>query len=277
MSPANPAKCHPLGPRVQGEESGKPLTLSGPGRRRGRDGAGQSCWPSIWAGALAPEEVSKALAKSPVLTAANIDPNEAATFIGGILGLRLDIEWGTPIHGRLLIEFPQQPDLLVQVAKPLLLEILAKRGVHVAALAQWTVSSRSKAIVLFEGDMSSSGLRRVASILSGPAGPWTSRPPRDSTPESVTGQASQLYFQAVTGYPDDLFGGNVQAQSLYQVNVWVERYAHKIEDLNKQNVNQDVLSYAGNVVMLLNEIGSNVQGCQMRSDLREATIGRPRE
>ena len=81
----------------------------------------------------------------------------------------------------------------------------------------------------------------------------------DSTPESVTGQASQVYFQAVTGYLDDLFGGNVQAQSLYQVNVWVERYAHKIEDLNKQNVDQDVLSYAGNVVMLLNEIGSNVQ------------------
>ena len=123
-------------------------------------------------GVLAPAEVSHALAKSP-MTAANIDPNEAATLIGGILGLRLDIEWGTPIHGRLLIEFPQQPDLLAQVAKPLLLEILAKRGVHVAALAQWTVSSRSQAIVL-EGDMSSSGLRRVASIFSGPAGPWTS-------------------------------------------------------------------------------------------------------
>lgn len=229
-------------------------------------------------GVLAPAEVAQALTKSQALRDADVDPNAAASLLGGILGMRLDIQWDRSIHGRLLIEFQEQPDLLVKVAQPLLLEILAKRGVHVGALANWNVSGRTNAIVL-EGEMSLNGLRRVASILAGPTGPWssstTTSTSQATSPESATGLASQQYFQAVTGYLDDLFGGQIQPQNLYQVNVWVERYARKIEDLNQQDVDPDVLSYADNVVMLLREISSSIGQSQLRTNIREATMDGP--
>ncbi len=226
-------------------------------------------------GVFAPEEVAPALAKSQAASQAGIDVDEAAKVIAGIVGMRLDIELGSPHQGRLTIGFQDDPAPLVPAVQPLLVEILSKHGAQVEGLAKWTATSQPQAILL-EGELSPSALRRVVSMLSGPVGPRSSTGPQDlagtTTPESVMGQASQRYFQAVTGYLDDLFGGNVQPQSLYQVQVWVERYAHLIEDLDTTNVDPDVLSFASNVVMRLGEIGSVVERSQMRSDLREATL-----
>lgn len=229
-------------------------------------------------GVLAPEEIEHALAKSPALTAAGVDPNGAAELLGNLSGLRLNIQWrDDAFHGELVVEFSQSPAALAKVAQPLLLEILAKRGANVGALEQWTSSVRGNAIVL-EGVMTSSGLRRVASILSSPVGPASAAPAPSAqtvSPESVTGAASQAYFRAVTGYLDDLFGGNIRPQSLYQIQVWVDRYARQIQDLNTQNVDPDVLAYTSNVIVLLGEIGSEMQRAQMRSDIRESTVDGP--
>ena len=120
--------------------------------------------------------------------------------------------------------------------------------------------------------MSPGGLRRVHSLLSGPVGPWT-KPANDyPTPENAMAEASRAYFQSVTGYLNDLFFDGERPQSMYQISVWVERYARKIEDLNTTGVDPDVKSYASDVVMSLREIGSVVERSQSRSDLREATM-----
>jgi hypothetical protein len=227
---------------------------------------------------FAPEEVATALAKSQAASQAGINVDEAAKIIASIVGMRLDIVLGSSHQGRLTISFQDDPAPLAPAVQPLLAEILAKHGAQVEGLAKWTATSQPQAILL-EGELSPSGLRRVVSILSGPVGPWSSSEIQDTaqttTPESVIGQASQRYFQAVTGYLDDLFGGNVQPQSMYEARVWVERYARQIEALDTTNVDPNVLSFASNVVMLLGEIGSGAERSQMRSDIREATLDGP--
>ena len=227
---------------------------------------------------FAPEEVATALAKSQAASQAGIHVDEAAKIIASIVGMRLDIVLGSSHQGRLTISFQDDPAPLAPAVQPLLAEILAKHGAQVEGLAKWTATSQPQAILL-EGELSPSGLRRVVSILSGPVGPWSSSEIQDTaqttTPESVIGQASQRYFQAVIGYLDDLFGGNVQPQSMYEARVCVERYARQIEALDTKNVDPDVLSFASNVVMLLGEIGSVVQRAQLRSDIREATLDGP--
>ena len=126
-----------------------------------------------------------------------------------------------------------------------------------------------------KGELSDSGLRRVLSVLSGPVGPWT-KPAgytSEETAKKTMGETSKRFFQSVTGYLDDLFVDNVtQPQSLYQVEVWVERYARQIENLDTTGVDPDVVTFADDVVIRLREIGSTLQRAQQRSDLRESTM-----
>ena len=152
-----------------------------------------------------------------------------------------------------------------------MVEILTKRGARIESLPGWKVRIEQQAIVL-EGQLSPGGLRRVHSLLSGPVGPWTKPADNYSSAENVVGEASRDYFQSVTGYLNDLFVDNVRPQSMHQIAVWVERYAHKIEDLDATHVDPDVTSFAADVVMSLREIGSVVERSQTRSDLREATM-----
>jgi hypothetical protein len=169
------------------------------------------------------------------------------------------------------LEFAEDPSPLAEVAKPLLVEILTQRGARIDSLPRWKVRTEQQAIVL-EGQLSPGGLRRVHSLLSGPVGPWT-KPANDySSAENVVGEASRDYFQSVTGYLNDLFLDGPHPQSMHQISMWVERYAHKIEDLDATHVDPDVTSFAADVVMSLREIGSVVERSQTRSDLREATM-----
>ena len=164
-------------------------------------------------GVFAPEEVAQALAKSKAATDAGIDIDQAAKIIASIVGMRLDVTLGNSHQGRLTLGFQEDPALLVPAVQPLLVEILSKHGAQVDALAKWTATSETQAIVL-SGELSPGGLRRVVSLLSGPVGPWSSTKSQTTaqttTPESVMGEASQKYFQAVTGYLDDLFSGDVR-------------------------------------------------------------------
>ena len=235
------------------------------------DGANQLVIAFDLAGLLAPAEVSFALESSQALADAGVDVEQAAKIVAGVVGVRLEIELKDPPQARLWLEFEEDPSPLAEVAKPLLVEILTKRGARIDSLPRWNVRTEQQAIVL-EGQLSPGGLRRVHSLLSGPVGPWT-KPANDySSAENLVGEASRDYFQSVTGYLNDLFLDGPHPQSMHQISMWVERYAHKIEDLDATHVDPDVTSFAGDVVMSLREIGSVVERSQTRSDLREATM-----
>ena len=235
------------------------------------DGANQLVIAFDLAGLLAPAEVSFALASSQALADAAVDVEQAARIVAGVVGVRLEIELKDPPQARLRLEFEEDPSPLAEVAKPLLIEILTKRGARIDSLPRWKVRSEQQTIVL-EGQLLPGGLRRVHSLLSGPVGPWTMPANDYPSAENAMAEASRDYFQSVTGYLNDLFVGNVRPQSMHQISVWVERYARKIEDLDATHVDLDVKSFAADVVMSLREIGSVVERSQMRSDLREATM-----
>ncbi len=223
------------------------------------------------AGLLAPAEVAFALESSRALADAGVDVDEAAPIVAGIVGVRLEVELKNSAQARLRLAFNDDPSPLAEVAGPLLVEILTKRGAHIKSLPGWKVRIDGEAIIL-EGQLSPGGLRRVHSLLSGPVGPWTEPANDYPTPENAMAEASRAYFQSVTGYLNDLFFDGDRPQSMYQISVWVERYARKIEDLNTTGVDPDLKSYASDAVMSLREIGSVVERSQSRSDLREATM-----
>jgi len=222
-------------------------------------------------GLLAPAEVSFNLQSSQALADAGVDVDVAAPILAGIVGVRLEVEMKNPVQGRLRLEFGEDPSPLAEVAKPLLVEILAKRGAHIEALPSWSERVENKAIVL-EGDLSAGGLRRIHSLLSGPVGPWTKPANEYPTPENAMADASLAYFHAITGYLNDLFFDGERPQSMFQISTWVERYARKIEDLDAKGVDPDLKSYASDVVMSLREINSVIKRAQLRTDIRDATM-----
>ena len=224
------------------------------------------------AGLLSKAEVVAKLADSRALADASIETEPAANILSGIKGARLEIEFRGSAQARLRLGFAEDPVLLVPATEALLEEILFKRGAHIQDFAGWSIEQQGNDIVL-EGQLSDSGLRRVLSILNGPVGPWGQPAETYETAENATAEISRSYFQSVTGYLDDLFVDNVnQPQSLHQVQVWVERYARKIEDLDISGVDPDVLTFADDVVIRLREIGTTLDRSQQRSDLREATL-----
>jgi hypothetical protein len=120
---------------------------------------------------LAPAEVSFALESSQAIKEAAIDVEQAASIVSGIVGIRLQIELKESPQAQLRLEFADDPSPLADAAKPLLVEVLAKHGAHIESLPRWKERVSGKGIVL-EGQLSSGGLRRIHSLLSGPVGPW---------------------------------------------------------------------------------------------------------
>jgi len=198
----------------------------------------------------------------------NIDTLSQA--IASIRGIRLEVELANPAQGRLAIDFAQDVALLQNVAKPLLLNVLADHGAKIDDLEDWQAKVDGKSIEL-SGELSQSGLRRVLSVLSSPVGPMAAPAGAGSTSDDIA-DASQRYFQSVIHYLDDLFVSDFQPQSLFQARTWVERYARKIGDLDAHQVDPDVVAFAGSVQDYLNEIVSVVDRTQKRTDLREVTL-----
>lgn len=225
-------------------------------------------------GLLAVEEVHERLSASQALVDSALELSAVADVLASIQGVRLEIEFRNAPAATLRVSCGQDVSALEPIAGALLAEILSKHGAQLKDISQWQVQSSGNEL-LFTDDLSESGLRRVLSVLSGPVGPWTKPAayPNSESAENAMAEVSRKYFQSVTGYLDDLFVDNVaQPQSLYQVEVWVERYARQIENLDTSGVDPDVVTFADDVVIRLREIGNLLQRAQQRSDLRESTM-----
>ena len=225
---------------------------------------------------LAPDEMKAGLKDSKALADSGVDQESAARIMAGIRGARLEIEIQEEAGARFRVDFDKNPASLAPAAKGLLMEVLSEHGVRVESPGQWATSIEPKSI-MFEGQMSPSGLRRVFSLLDGPVGPWSAPPESgaDYTPGDQPGaEATRRYFQQVIEYLNDLFIDNrAQPQSWYQVRVWVERYARQIEDLDRTGVDPDAVGFADDVAMRLREIVHVVQQAEGTANAREAMVG----
>lgn len=222
-------------------------------------------------GLLDPAEVAKTLAKRDDLPTDEGGADSLATVVASLRGARLVVQLKDPAQGSLTLDFEHETESLTGFAKPMLLEALSKNGLNIDDIQAWKVRSIEKSIVL-EGEVSPAGLRRILSVLTSPVGPLTKKPSEDSIASGISVDASQEYFQAIVNYLNDLFFSDQKPRSLHEVKVWIERYAHKIEDLDTYQVDPDLVDFGQQAVGSLREILSVINRAQTRSDLRESTI-----
>lgn len=222
-------------------------------------------------GILATAEVTGDLTKMESLLEEGDDIEAFAKVLASIRGMRLEVELQNPPRARLSIDFDHEAETLYKLAKPLLLAVLAKRGVGIEDIQDWKVHAAGKTIT-FAGRISHSGLRRVLSVLSSPVGPMAAASQTGGSTSDAVAEASQRYFQSVNNYLNDLFFSDRRPQSLHQIKTWVERYARKIEDLDRHQVDKEVVAFGRDAVASLHEIVSVLNRAERRTDLRDANL-----
>ncbi|MEM9353862.1 MAG: hypothetical protein AAGA92_12680 [Planctomycetota bacterium] len=223
-------------------------------------------------GVFAPDEMAAALKDTD-----GMEPHHeaAADPMAGFRGVELRLVFEDAVRGELRMVFAGDAAKLTPVAKPVLLSVLAKQGAQIDEFSEWEASAEGNAVVL-KGELSGAGLRRVLSVVSGPASPLSLE--GDSAdggddPDAAIAEASREYFRTVTGYLDDLVARDEQLGSLNQVAFWVSRYADTISSLDASGVDDMTAGYGMEVVQRLGEMVDVVNRAQNRTDLRDATIG----
>ena len=97
-------------------------------------------------------------------------------------GVRIGVRIGEEPSGMIVIDMQGDASIVESFAKPLVLQIMADRGVSPSTTLQsWTAKAEGNEISL-AGKLSKSGLRRLLSVVDSPADRARRMPSRRSAP-----------------------------------------------------------------------------------------------
>jgi hypothetical protein len=159
-------------------------------------------------------------------------------------------------------------------AKQLLLMILDDNGSSISDFQSWTARA-TKGEISLAGPLSTSGLRRLLSVVDSPIGSNSvSAAPQASAadPAEVQKKATLDHFHAVTGMANDLKDDMRNVKNLASTSVWFDKYARRIEKLPVLNVDDDMLQYSAFVAQALRQASLSVKTMGIQTGVRQAQI-----
>ena len=120
------------------------------------------------AGAISPAEVQQKAASFEMFQGLNIPMDQVAKVIASCQGITLGITVADDTIGAIRVDFSESPEILSDIGKPLLLEVLRRQGAMIDDLNEWEPSISGNTFLL-RGKLSDNGMRRVMSVLELPA------------------------------------------------------------------------------------------------------------
>jgi len=224
---------------------------------------------------LTPHIVREEIGLSRTLEGRNIDVDALASVLSSLRGVTLGIRTGEKPFGKIKVDFGFDASIMAEFAKPLLLETLADGGARIDDFYDWQAEVDEKQITI-EGYLSSSGMRRIFSVLEAPTTSLggSAAEPTSETPSGTIAkaQASLRHFRSVKSLLDDFEGSHGDTRTYGQIGLWFEKYARKIDSLPVLNVDSELLDYSAHVAELLRNAAIAIQGAGIRSVAREAGI-----
>jgi len=245
-------------------------------------------------GILRWDDVRRAVDQSPLLK--SIDHQKAAQILASVRGITLGIRLGKQPSGKLKIDFGQDTTLFQEIAKPLILKILAQAGASLDEFEAWTPEVREQQIAI-GGPLTDAGMRRIFSLALLDAskldtvphpGQTTTPPPGVSTPKKkspATGpqaadapkadaqramaHASRRYFQKVNKYLNDLERPR-KNKTLAKVTLWMTNFARKIDRLPTYRIDPQMAAYGKYVASRMRDAVASIHGSQDRAATRIA-------
>lgn len=220
-------------------------------------------------GVISANTLQDRLTNMKSLEGKDVDVAKIAQTLESMQGITLGLNVKDDVSGAMVIDFAGDTSPLKDIAKPLLLEILADRSAMIDEFADWKAVVEPKRVRVI-GRLKESGFRRVMSILDAPAALQESMPSLsdESDPQITAKLASQQCFKSVTGLVEDL-QERPGKKTLGQVGTWCGRYADKIDKLPMLNVDPELLDYRSYVSSALREASSVLRGVGGESRVRE--------
>jgi hypothetical protein len=228
--------------------------------------------------AVAPALVEQRLQETDnaAIKNAKSSPAEIAQIVSSIRGVMLGITFGKEAYGKIKIDFGQDATPLADIAKPLLLEVLAKHGAMIDEVTQWKVQTKGTTVYL-DGSLGESGLMRITSLINLPtqalqapatSGGKTPVPPAGgagqtvspSDPQQLVIETTQNYYKSIEHVMADLRGRKGEARTIGQIGLWFGSYANRVERLPLLNVDTDMLQYGEYVSQQLRNASMSIKG-----------------
>jgi hypothetical protein len=210
---------------------------------------------------------------------ASLDVDRAAAVLAGIQGVRLGMKLDTKCSAMLVVDLHDNPAVLGECAKPLVLHALANAGLMLDDIANWKVTLGPKSISL-QGYLSDEGLRHVMGIVELPEASQSlltshapaSKPAPAAQQDSLQRDASRKYFQTIERELDALRLQKDDAKTLGQICKWIENSARRIDRLSSLDVDHDLVEYSMTLSTELRQMTAVLQGVGINSASRQAGI-----
>jgi len=214
--------------------------------------------------------------KKELVKQSKVEPKTLAGVLSSIRGVRLGIRIGEQPFAKLVVDFGDDVAPLSAIAKPLLLAVLADKGMQIDDLEEWKSEASGKTVSM-SGSLTTSGLRRVLAVIESPttsesAAAEPASQPSPGNQAAIQLKATQDHFHAVTAMANDLKGDMRSSKNLASTSVWFDKYAKRIERLPILNVDEELLKYSSYVASALRSASGAGRTMGIQSGVRQAQI-----
>jgi len=216
---------------------------------------------------LSPEVIRQKLPELESLQGKRVDPHGLSEVLASIRGVTLGVRVMDQATASLRIDFERDAGIVGDMAKPLILEILARQGATIDDMADWSAEVRG-ATIFSKGTLTKSGLGRILSLVQPPSPPL--KQPELGTPEVVspgdsTAEATRQQYEAVQSLLRDLHHPSGNLITTGQYALWIDRYARKLDALPILGVDKDMVEFTGWVASVLRSVASGYRKVGMEA------------
>lgn len=212
--------------------------------------------------------------ESKLLSRNKVDAKAFADTIGSIQGVTLNVDVTDSIQATLQIDFAMSADVLLPIARKLVLEVINDYGIGLEGLKQWEMRIDHHQL-RFSGSMSKNDLRRVISLFESTQTHVTAEPGSQVTGQgpSAAAAATKYYFDSVSamfsGLQRDIGPGAVNGFTLQR---WLASYSQKIDNLPVRDVDPLALDFGDFVAGSLQNISSEIMLTRNSVDVEKSKI-----
>jgi hypothetical protein len=188
-----------------------------------------------------------------------------------IQGVRIGVRVGDKQSSKIAVDLRTDASAAASYAKPLLLEVLSDKGALIEDFQSWTVQTKGSEISL-SGILSADGRRQLLSVIESPVTENSlSKAPGDSPGEKPATEAKKSleYFRAVVGMADDLKKDLRSVKNLASTQLFLDKYAKRIERMPILGVDEELLNYSAFVADTLRQATGSVKTMGIQTNLRQ--------
>ena len=227
-------------------------------------------------GVISAAEIRERVPQLESLKDANIPVDQLVRLMEGARGITLACTMDAKATGAVRVDFSESPELLAQVGKPMLIEILRRQGAMIEDIHDWVPSIQGHTFML-QGKLSNDGARRIMSVLELPRTLADSMHEAQSPGADQEGSkkliATQQYWSSLSSLIEDLRikPKRDHVKTFGQAAMWYDKYARKIDRFPILNVDEDLVNFGTDVASSFRDAEMAMKNVGMRTSLRTAS------